>query len=82
MCTDKNNDKNKTNLMPPHFQSCFRFLIAEKLLSLSFSSFQTFSLFLLTALQKIKRKCISELFCIANLTEMGRKNISLYFMNF
>ena len=34
MCTDKNNDKNKTNLLPPPFTPVTVFVIAEKLLSL------------------------------------------------
>ena len=33
-CTDKNNDKNKTNLPPPSSSPVTVFLIAEKLLSL------------------------------------------------
>ena len=49
------------------------FLIAEKLLSLLFWNFQTFSLFLSTV-RKIRRNCMSGLFCIANLLEMGTKN--------
>ena len=50
------------------------FLIAEKLLSLR-KTFQTFRLFLLTDLRKIKRNFISRLFCIINLLKVGRKNI-------
>ena len=34
MCTDENNDKNKTNLPPPPSTPVTVFLIAEKLLSL------------------------------------------------
>ena len=46
MCTDKNNDNNKTNL--PLFPSTV-FLVAEKLPSLlRHLNFQTFNLFLLT----------------------------------
>ena len=34
MCTDKNNDKNKTNLPPPPPSTPVTVLIAEKLLTL------------------------------------------------
>ena len=34
MCTDKNNDENKTKLPPPLYNPVTVFLIAEKLLSL------------------------------------------------
>ena len=51
------------------------FLFVEKLLTLWFSNFQTFSLFLLIVLWKSKHNCMSELFCIANLLEVGRRNI-------
>ena len=52
MCTDKNNDKNKTKPSPPTSSS--------------------YSLFLLTVLGKIKRNCMSRLFCIANLLETDK----------
>ena len=72
MCTDKNNDKNKTK--PLSSSTPFTvFLIAEKLLNLWLWNFQTFSLFLLTGLWKIKCNCMSGLFCIANLLEVDWK---------
>ena len=74
MWTNKNNDKNKTNLPPPPSTPSTPFLIAEKLLSLLFWNFQTFSLFLSTV-RKIRRNCMSGLFCIANLLEMGTKKV-------
>ena len=68
MFTVKNNDKSKMNLPLP---SSTVFLIAEKLrglLSLKFSDFQF-------VLWKIKSNCMSGLFYIANLLEVGRKKI-------
>ena len=45
MCTDKNNHKNKANLLPPSFHS---FLNCRKT-----TKFMTFSLFLLTFREKL-----------------------------
>ena len=71
MCADQNHDKNKTNLPRPPPVTVF--LIAERQLSLWLWNFQTFGLFLLIVLGKTKRNCMSVLFCIANLLEVGRK---------
>ena len=45
MCTDENNDKNKTNLFLPPSTPVTVFLIARKLLYLWLWNLQTFSLF-------------------------------------
>ena len=81
MSTDKNNKKNKTNLPPPPSPSTSvtAFLIAENLLGLWLRNFQTFTLFLLTVLLKIKTNCMSALFSIKYLFVVGRKKT---FFNF
>ena len=73
---DKNNDKNKTNLLPLLSIPVTVFLIAEKLLRLWLWNFQTFSFFLLPVWWKIKPSCMSGLFCIVNLLEVGESQIS------
>ena len=55
-------------------------LIAEKLLSLWLQNIQTFSLFLLIALWKIKRNCMSGLAFFRDLLEVGKKK--KHFLNF
>ena len=71
MCTDKINDKNKTNLPPSPSIPVTVFLIPEKLISLWLWNIQAFSLFLLTVLWKIKRIYMSGLFYIENFLEVG-----------
>ena len=61
MCIDKTMIRTKrTYHLPPSTQVRV-FLIAEELLSLWLWNFQTFGLFLLTVLWKIKRNCMSGL---------------------
>ena len=48
-------------------------LIPEKLLSFWFWNFQIFSLVFINVYRKVKRNCMSGLFCIANLLEVDRK---------
>ena len=56
------------------------FLFAQKLLSLLLWSLESFSLFLLTVLRKIKHNYMSGLFCIEDLSKVGRKKP--FFFNF
>ena len=79
MCTDGNDDKNKTNLPPSPSTLVAVIIIAEKLLSLWLWNFQTFGLFLLSVLLKIKHNCVSGFFCIAGLSKVGRKKHFLKF---
>ena len=58
MCTNKYNDKNKTNLHP--------------------FPLQAFWLFLLTVLRKIECNCMSRLFFIDDLSDVG----TAFFFNF
>ena len=53
VCTDKNNDKNKTNLPPPASTPAIVFLITQKLLSKLKKNFQNFSLSLLIFLSML-----------------------------
>ena len=78
MCTDKNNGKNNTNVLPHPSTPITVFLIAEKLLSLWLRKFQTFCLTLLIVLWKIERNYMSRLICVANLLEMDRKKIFFF----
>ena len=69
ICTDKNNEKNKTNF---HFSYNFlNYWKTIKPMTLKLSDFQ---FFFITGLWKIKCKCMSASFCIANLLEADRKN--------
>ena len=74
MCTDKNNDKDKTNLLPLPFQFVYTVLNCwktTKSMTLKLSDFQ---------FAFINRKCMIGLFCIANLLEVVKKN--KYVFNF
>ena len=67
MCTVKINDKYKINLPPPPFHSflnCWK--TAKSTKSLKFSEFKF-------VFWQISSNCISRLFCVANLFEVGRK---------
>ena len=64
------------NLPPPSFHSflnCWK--TAKSTNALKFSDFQF-------VLWKIKSNCISGLFCVANLFDLGRKNIVFQFYVF
>ena len=72
MCTDKNNDKNKTNL-PSSFHSSDGFLNfwkTAKPMTLKFSDFQFVSI---NCFVIFNNDCMSGLFCIADLLDVGRK---------
>ena len=81
MRTDKNKKINKTNLPPPPSPptSVTAFVIAENLLGLWLQKFETFTLFLLTVLLKIKTNCMSALFFLKYLFVVGRKKTFLNF---
>ena len=68
MSTAKNNDKNKMNSPPPSFHSFLNWLKTAK-------STKTLkqNLRLSACFMKNKSNCMSGLFCIANLLELGRK---------
>ena len=66
MCTVKNNDKHKMKLPLPFFHSFWK--TAKPNNTLKFSDFKL-------VLWKIKSNCMSGLFYIANLLEVGRKKI-------
>ena len=75
MCTEKKimiRTKQTYTLFPSTLVIVF--LIAEKIMGLWLWNLQTFSLFLLSVLWKVKRNCMSELFCIGNLLEIGQTN--------
>ena len=70
MCTTKNDDKNKTNLSSPPFDSSYNFFNCRKTTkTLKFSGYQ---FVLYTFLLKFKRNCMSGLFCIRNLLKVDR----------
>ena len=68
MCTDENNDKKKTSYIP----NCWK---TAKPMTLKFWGFQF-------VFWKIQRNCMSGLFCIADLSKVGRKEFSFSFMGF
>ena len=72
MCTDKGNDKNKTILPSPPSTPVTVFLSAEKLLSL-WLWILDFQFVFIKVLWKNEGNCMSELFCIGDLLELGRK---------
>ena len=78
--TTKSNDKNKMNLPPSSFHSflsCWKTTKSSK--TLKFSKFQ---FVFINVLWKIKRNCLSGLFCIVNLFEVSRKKHFSNFMDF
>ena len=83
MCTDENNNENKTNLPSPlTFHSRYSFLNYYKKTKPMTLKFWDFQFFLLTVLWKIKCNFISGLFCIAALSRWEEKNLFCNFMVF
>ena len=72
MCTDKNNDKNKTNLPSPfHSSDSFlNFWKTAKPMTLKSSDFQFVSI---NCFVIFNNDCMSGLFFIADLLDVGRK---------
>ena len=78
-CLEKHNDKNKSNLPVRPYHSSYSFLNCWKTTKSMTLKFLGFQFIVINVLWKIKRNCMSGLFCIANVVEEGRKNKKHYF---
>ena len=83
MRTDKNNDKNKTNLPPLPFRSSSRFLNSRRTTKPINSKFSDCQFVFINCFVKIKCNFMSGSFCIVKLLDVSRKTTFYFiFMDF